>query len=140
MNRFLRADRVRFIPALCWMALIFYLSSRSKVPNPTNLSVELIAIAGHLVSFGILFLLLWYALGTIVLSSNTRFLVAFLVTVGYGVVDEIHQAFVPGRHSSVLDVLTDAVGAGVIILILLVWKKIDKDQAKRKLSPHARAE
>ena len=36
-----------------------------------------------------------------------------LVTVAFGVSDEIHQSFVPGRDADVLDVVADALGAAV---------------------------
>mgnify|MGYP001180919595 CR=1 FL=1 len=36
-----------------------------------------------------------------------------LLTVGYGVLDEWHQSFVPGRQCSAGDVLRDALGAAV---------------------------
>lgn len=37
--------------------------------------------------------------------------VAVAVAVVYGIVDEVHQGFVPGRSSSVADVCSDASGA-----------------------------
>ena len=48
-------------------------------------------------------------------------LVAVLVSL-YGVVDELHQSFTPGRDSSVLDWLADTVGGvvGASVYLLLV--------------------
>lgn len=40
-------------------------------------------------------------------------LLIFALTVGYGVLDEWHQSFVPGRQCSAGDLLLDAVGAGL---------------------------
>ncbi len=37
----------------------------------------------------------------------------FALTLGYGIFDEWHQSFVPGRESSAADLLRDAVGAGL---------------------------
>jgi VanZ family protein len=37
--------------------------------------------------------------------------VAFLITAGWGILDEIHQAFVPGRSTDVLDLAADLMGA-----------------------------
>lgn len=45
-------------------------------------------------------------------------LVAFLLTVAYGVSDELHQLYVPGRVASVGDVIADALGAGLAILLM----------------------
>jgi VanZ family protein len=36
----------------------------------------------------------------------------------YAVTDEIHQAFVPTRNASPVDVLIDAVGAAIAMLLL----------------------
>ena len=48
--------------------------------------------------------------------------VAFGLTVTWGLLDEIHQAFVPGRATQLEDVAVDAVGAaigvGIVYLIL----------------------
>jgi len=40
-----------------------------------------------------------------------RWLLALLLAAGYGIVDEYHQFFVPGRFPSGADILMDAVGA-----------------------------
>jgi VanZ family protein len=43
----------------------------------------------------------------------------------YGISDELHQFFVPGRHLSLFDVFLDSVGvifATMIYLIRLEWK------------------
>ncbi|MGH7162687.1 MAG: VanZ family protein, partial [Planctomycetota bacterium] len=34
---------------------------------------------------------------------------------GYGILDEAHQAFVPGRTASVTDALLDALGAAIVL-------------------------
>jgi VanZ family protein len=41
-----------------------------------------------------------------------------LLSVAYGIVDEVHQSFVPGRVCSVVDVLSDAFGAALAIALL----------------------
>lgn len=37
--------------------------------------------------------------------------IGMLITAGYGVFDEVHQVFVPGRSGDVYDLLADAAGA-----------------------------
>jgi VanZ family protein len=46
-----------------------------------------------------------HALGRMVLLGA-------LVAVGWGVLDEMHQAFVPGRDAELLDLVADSLGAG----------------------------
>ena len=43
---------------------------------------------------------------------------AFLFSVFYGIFDEIHQSFVPGRDASALDVMADTLGAWAAVFFL----------------------
>lgn len=59
-------------------------------------------------------------------------ILAILVGIFYGITDEFHQSFVPGRSSSEWDVLADSVGvvvaqAGILVLTIKhLWKKKNK--------------
>ena len=44
-------------------------------------------------------------------------LAAVAIAAGYAALDEVHQAFVPGRTAAVRDVLLDSLGAGVAQLL-----------------------
>lgn len=60
---------------------------------------------------------------------------AFALAAGYGVVDEVHQSFVPGRSASVFDVAADATGAALAVLLIgYLGKKLPPDSSAR---PHA---
>jgi len=105
---------MRWIPVfltLIWMALIFALSARSTIPEPFGITTKLTAIAGHLVSYAVLAALLWWAIEPMRLSSRRRFWVALSGAVAYGLTDEWHQSFVPGRDASLLDIAVDGIGA-----------------------------
>ncbi len=41
----------------------------------------------------------------------------------YGISDEFHQSFIPGRSSSFFDVLADCAGAGVTCALWFRWRK-----------------
>ena len=43
---------------------------------------------------------------------------ALLLTIAYGMLDEIHQSRVAGRDASMLDWLADVVGAGLSVVVL----------------------
>jgi VanZ family protein len=43
---------------------------------------------------------------------------ALLLTIGYGMLDEMHQGRVAGRDASLLDWLADIVGAGLSVVAL----------------------
>ncbi len=50
-------------------------------------------------------------------------LLGFVLTVGYGVLDEFHQYFVAGRYASLSDIFHDAIGALVGIGVFLLLQK-----------------
>lgn len=41
----------------------------------------------------------------------------------YGLTDEFHQRYVPGRTPDLRDVLADVIGAGVVVVALVVWRR-----------------
>jgi VanZ family protein len=98
--------------------VIFYLSSRSELPRPEGISASLEAIAGHFVAYGVLALLVSFALADTGISPMRRSVYAVMAAVLYGVSDEIHQSFVPRRDPALFDIAIDAIGA---ITALAVW-------------------
>ena len=51
-------------------------------------------------------------------TYSTRFLIVGVVATMVGVADEIHQAYVPGRNASVVDVFLDVVGIGLCLFLI----------------------
>ena len=91
------------------MMIIFILSSQpsNELPN-FDWADTIIKKGGHVIGYAILTLSYWYAFR---LQENKRWL-AWLLAVLYALTDEFHQSFVPGRHSSIWDVLIfDNLGA-----------------------------
>jgi VanZ family protein len=108
-------------PVLAHMACMFFLSSISYVGDmPGHLSDKTV----HFLVYGLLGFLILRALGGGSLSGMTplRALVAVLLTGLYGVTDEIHQMFVPGRNPDVLDVVADTLGAAGAVALLSVLR------------------
>lgn len=106
----------RWIAVGAWMALIFYLSSQPSLPWLMDRFRALQSLAGHMIEYAVLAVLLRWALvwnipsGDGARTSHASRL-AFVVAVGYGITDEFHQHFVPGRYMDPLDLLADATGA-----------------------------
>ena len=113
-----RTALLRLGPALLCMAAIFALSSRSTLPKPETISRELFSIAGHFGAYFVLAITLWWALGLLQIGLRNRLWLAFAGAVLYGLSDEWHQSFVPGRVPDWRDILTDAVGAAVALAIV----------------------
>lgn len=105
--------RVFFLlPALLYMGLIFWMSSR---PAPESLQTWPILWgmkAVHLVEYAILCLLWLWGLARATRWPFRRVaLLAVLLTFLWGVSDELHQSFVPGRTARVTDAATNLVAA-----------------------------
>ena len=104
-----------WLPALAYMLLIWLLSSFELPTFPTSF-VPLRDKGVHALEYGALgFLLAHACLRTWRWRLGPLRIGAFAVLFGvlWGVLDEIHQAFVPGRSADVLDVVADAVGVTV---------------------------
>jgi len=105
----------RFLPALIWMSVIFYFSTRQTTGIGSNFYLLrfLILKSFHLIEYAILFILINFALGSYKLSV--------IISYFYGVSDEIHQSFTPGRTPKFTDTLIDLLG---IFIGLFVFKFI----------------
>lgn len=124
---------VSTVPAVAWMGLIFHLSSSSPADLPRLIEAfawlgKLRDVVGHLVLYGVLGPLLLLCLWNWVIGSTYRLrwaLIAIGMGVLYGVTDEIHQSFVPGRSASAFDVLIDTVGvAGGVVGVWYVVRAV----------------
>lgn len=100
-------------PVWVQMALIFIASS---IPNLTHLPGDMSDKTGHGIGYGLLGIVLLraFARGR---RSGVTFGVVLLTIVcatAYGISDEFHQWFVPGRTADVHDVMADAIGATLV--------------------------
>ena len=98
-------------PAIAYMALIWMLSSLTLNVRLSELPLGDKGV--HLVEYGVLgFLVAHASMRTWPHRGLARtFALAVFVTVLWGLLDEIHQAFVPGRSSEALDLVADGAGA-----------------------------
>lgn len=98
--------------ALLWMTTIYYLSSHPMPDIDLGFSAQDKVV--HLLGYGLLGALLlgtmpWREYG----YSLRQVALAALLAGLYGLIDEWHQSFVPGRHSDALDVAADILGAAL---------------------------
>jgi VanZ family protein len=100
-------------PPVLYAALIFYLSSRSSFPVP-GVVWDFDKVI-HFIEYG--------GFAFLLLRASGNPLVSLLIASLYGVSDEVHQAFVPGRDSSVFDALADTIGAGVTCAVWYVKQR-----------------
>lgn len=125
---------LRFLPALAFMALIFFFSSlpEKAVARATDpvikqqpkalqpLKIKWLKV-GHFVGYAGLGAALLY--GFRPRGRKTAEPLALGVSVVYAVTDEIHQTFVTGRSAAVSDVLLDsgAALAAILVIKLIRW-------------------
>jgi VanZ family protein len=112
------------------MAALFFVSSLSDIPGPpAGLSDK----HEHFFFYGILAALTLRALaqGQWRKIGISTVIGAILISALYGVSDEFHQSFVPGRDAEVLDVVADTLGS-VVVTALLFWWAIIKRRSDRR--------
>jgi hypothetical protein len=49
--------------------------------------------------------------------NSRNLFIAGLIALVVAIADEIHQAYVPGRHASIIDVFLDTIGIGLCVLV-----------------------
>lgn len=103
-------------PVLVWTSLIFLLSTRQSITVSDDYVWNFVFFKTlHLIEYAVLFLLYVRAFNLTIVMKPAYFFIAFLFTVLSGVIDELHQMFVPTRQGTIRDVIIDATGA------LSVW-------------------
>lgn len=114
---------LNWIPALLW-ALIVFLQSHNPAPSGADLAPDYIM---HFLAYAILCLALIYGFsgGVKRLWSGElelRYLYfAFLLAAVYGLADEFHQSFIPGRNPSWADVTADGLGGLAAAVLAGAW-------------------
>lgn len=110
------------IGTLGLMLVIFILSSHALPPSPVNF-VGLDKLV-HATIYGLLAVLLLRSMESRDGAWSNRQLAAAIALASlYGVSDEVHQYFVPGRTSDVLDWCADTVGAFVAVAMTAFWTR-----------------
>lgn len=105
-----------WMPVLLYAGFIFVQSSQSRPAGPALWLLRLIGDKGlHAIEYGVLGLLCYRAFRHAAGAGAARsaLLLAILASTGYGVTDEIHQAFVPLREPDAWDVLADLLGSAL---------------------------
>ncbi len=106
------------------MALIFYMSS-FPAPEPVKavpifFDIKIV----HIVEYGFLSFLVYYALdNTTSLSLFWKMIFSVEITILYGLTDELHQIFVPGRSGRLVDIFANFIGCVIFQSFILFVKK-----------------
>lgn len=130
MSRGARRTWVHWVPAVLWAGTIFLLSAQTRLPATPGAFSDKHA---HALAFGLLALACLHGLvqGQWRTVRARQAFVAALLAVAYGLSDEWHQAFVPGRMSDWADVGADATGAIVAAVLGWAWAILLRRRAPR---------
>ncbi|MDD5272321.1 MAG: VanZ family protein [Methylovulum sp.] len=104
---------------MAYCGFIYWLSDQSKLPTPTWFSWQ--DKLFHAGAYFILALIVWRSFRHFFKSPIILAIAAVVFSSLYGLSDEWHQAFVPGRNSDVFDWLADTLGAGLAVMVLFKW-------------------
>ena len=98
-----------WLPVGAFLGLSFYLSSRPGHELP-ELMPDYVAHALEYLALGLLVLRAFNG-GLMPRPTGRTFLRAAALCLAWGIANEIHQSWVPGRHATASDVVSDFVGA-----------------------------
>jgi VanZ family protein len=113
---------IRIVPAILVGGVIFFLSHQPGDllgPYPFRWADKL----AHLAVYAILCVTLIYAFPRHYRCSSRKTVAAVSVIfcLVYGISDEFHQSFIPGRYPSIADIGADVVGA---MLACMLWLRL----------------
>lgn len=130
---------VRAIAPIGVMAALWASSAVTPSPRPSSVVRDFLHNGAHIVAYGVLagsFLLcgsvatLARAPGAAGRHRSRWPLCSIGLAIGYGILDELHQAQVPGRVCSYGDLLSDASGAIFAVVALLALLRADARLAR----------
>ena len=116
---------LRLLPLVGVMSVIFYLShlpgKSLHLPNIVNLDKAL-----HCLAYATLGLAFIFALSPHWRCSHPRSLAVSvpMFCLLYGISDEFHQSFFPGRVVSGGDLVADFVGGLLAVLVFVAWQRL----------------
>ena len=119
-----------WLPVAAQMALIFYFSAQPSGSDVLS-RFPFSALVGHLGGYFLLSLLFYRAFsGGLRQWRPVAAAWAVVCSILYGVSDEMHQYFVPGREPSWLDLLVDGAGACLAVIACRLWFHGRRSRAK----------
>ncbi len=120
------------ISSFLFAALIFVLSSIPDLQAPLefHLADKLLHLLAYVPFSVLLFFSFYTSKGTF--WQKYAYVLSLTIGVIYGLLDELHQSFVPGRQSDFFDFLADFLG--VAAGLALIWLGL-KSKGKTTVSP-----
>jgi polysaccharide biosynthesis protein VpsQ len=128
---------------ILYMSLIWiqssYFDPESLSSLSSQISLEVILLLGivlelsHLFEFGVLYFFIIFTFLSFGKLTYFKEIIAIMLAFSYGVVDEIHQWFIPYRSTSIVDLVKNTIG------IFVFWWIMHRKYFKRPYSKVTRA-
>jgi len=106
------------------IALEIFLFSNISTPIGENLGFSLATLYHFAVFFMFTFFLSLALINKRL--DNKKIWIILLISLAYALSDEFHQLFVPGRFSSLKDVIIDLIGSTLAVLTVKILEKFKK--------------
>ena len=116
MNKFIN---LTFLVLYC--SFIFWLSSKPTLPAPMLFTHQ--DKIFHMGAYFIMGILAWRFFNDLFAKPIIVFLVSLCFSSIYGISDEWHQSYVPGREADILDWLADTLGALIALVTIQLTKR-----------------
>lgn len=114
---------LRMVPTILTMGTIFYLSHQTgdRLSLPALPGLDKLA---HMAAYGLLAATVLFATSDKQKSTRPHRVIILTVVfcVLYGMSDEFHQSFIPGRTASVYDLMADGGGAVLVCGLWVKWR------------------
>lgn len=123
---------LRVAAPLAYMAGIYVLSSVPGDIRPEDAALlQILAFVPpkiqnvlHIPLYGLLAWLWCWSLGAWPARGSMVYVAALALTLGYGLFDEWHQSWVPGRYASTWDMIMNGVGAALGLWLYVRLNKL----------------
>ena len=133
------------VPPLAWAGLIFFLSHRPSsayeaaadaAPTVPGLSYLVHGLLYMILAALVLRWLLSPKVPRLAPSRAAVAVIAVAATSIYGLSDEFHQTFVPGRTFQMFDLLADAAGAAASVSAWALWGLVGQSASYNSVDAH----
>jgi VanZ family protein len=106
-----------WLPPILWGLIIFSFSSlQVGSSNEIYWKDFLIKKTAHVVEYAILAVLLYRAMINSGVDKKKALIISIVIASLYGLTDEFHQSFTPGREPKIRDVFIDTIGGALGVL------------------------
>jgi VanZ family protein len=116
-----------WLPVIVWASVVFSFSASSFPASPVTAihwNDFILKKLAHIIEYAILAILMYRALKESGMEKKNAGYSAIILCFLYGLSDEFHQSFTPGREPTLRDVIIDTIGGSAGIWI--TWKLLPK--------------